>query len=276
MFADWKQNDIVVRGAHFNYYRAPGLPQSGKPVLVLQHGFSDNGRCWGPVAQELAADYDVILPEARAHGHSARVMPGEDVDQAADLAALLDALGVSTALVGGHSMGAQIAADLAGRFPRLVRAIVLEDPPWFKPNPQAEARPAERPEESSFNQWFISQQQKSLEQIIAECRQQHPTWPEAYARPWCEGKHELDLTYLRRARRPSNWQALVPTIQCPALLITAEPRLGGIVTPEVAQEVTALNPNFRVINFPGAGHHVRFAEHAAYMQALKSYLCEVA
>jgi hypothetical protein len=31
-----------------------------------------------------------------------------------------------------------------------------------------------------------------------------------------------------------------------------------------------------VINFPGVGHHVRFAAHAAFMQAFKAFLLEVA
>jgi len=37
---------------------------------VLAHGFSDDGLCWTPVAEKLAADYDVIMVDARSQGRS--------------------------------------------------------------------------------------------------------------------------------------------------------------------------------------------------------------
>ena len=273
----WGPQQIVANGAPFNYYRTPGTQGSGKPVLVLQHGFSDNGLCWGPVAQALAADYDVIMPDARGHGLSARMAPGARFDQAADLAAVMQALGVNRAVLAGHSMGAHIVADLAARFPERAAALVLEDPPWFLPRPEAEQRPRPAPEDSPLAKWLIGLRSKSLEQVQAECRQEHPTWPEAYVRAWCQGKLELDLAYLPWfGQNTGRWQTYVPDIQCPALLITADNSLGSIVTPEVARQAQAMNANIKVLNFPGVGHHVRFAAQAAYLQAVQTFLREVA
>ena len=112
--------------------------------------------------------------------------------------------------------------------------------------------------------------------MIAKNRQEHPTWPEPYLRAWSQGSKELDLNFLPQLDRPSHWQERVAAIRCPALLISANPGLGGIVTPEVERWVSKTNDNFRIINFPGVGHHVRFAAHAAYMQALKAFLLNVA
>jgi pimeloyl-ACP methyl ester carboxylesterase len=279
MLPDWKPNDVVVNGAHFNYYRTPKAPGASRPVLVLQHGFSDNGLCWAPVAKALAAagaaaDYDILMPDARGHGRSARVTPGEAIDQAADLAGLLRALGVSRAVVAGHSMGAQIAAELAARFPELVTAIVLEDPPWFAP--RLAPAPGAKVEEWPVAVWLRTLRDKSVEEIMADCRLEHPTWPEAYVRPWCQGKKDLDPNFKPMAGEPSHWETIVPAIRCPALLITADPGEGGIVTPEIARQVQALNPNFKVINFPGVGHHIRFARHDAYLQAFSAFIKEVA
>ena len=109
MSLKWDPHSITANGTNFNYYRTPGTENSGKPVLILQHGFSDNGLCWAPVAEELASQYDIIMPDARGHGLSARVARNEHIDQAADLAALMGALGVSQAIVAGHSMGAMLA-----------------------------------------------------------------------------------------------------------------------------------------------------------------------
>jgi N-formylmaleamate deformylase len=272
MFPNFEQNSIVANGARFNIYSTPAIGDATRPTLILQHGFSDNGLCWGPVAQQLAADYAIHMPDARGHGLSARVARGESIDQAADLAAVMRALGVNQAVVAGHSMGAQIAADLGARFPELVSALVLEDPPWFIPRPDAQSGPRGSMQESPLGQWMINLRQKNLDQVIAENRLEHPTWSEAYLRAWCQAKMELDLNFLAADSRWDNWRETVPAIRCPTLLISADPSQGGIVTPEVESIARELNPNIRAVNFPGVGHHVRFAVHAAYLQAFTIFL----
>ena len=277
MFPNWDEDNVAVNGTQLHYYRAPGGQDSGKPVLVLQHGFSDNGLCWGPTAQELAGEYDIVMPDARGHGLSARVERGEKVDQAADLAAMLGAMGVQKAIVAGHSMGAQIAASLGARFPELTRALVLEDPPWFLPPPGAQPQPRGSMENSPLGQWMTSLKDQTLEQIMAQCRLDHPTWPDAYVSAWCLGKKQLDLNFLAvEQRRESTWQQEAAAIACPTLLVTSDPALGGIVSPEAARLVSEANPRVRVVNFPGVGHHIRFAVHEAYMQAVKAFLTEIA
>ncbi len=273
MSSSWEPHAIVANGATFNYYH---LPAPGKPALVLQHGFSDNGLCWAPVAEELAGSYDIYMPDARGHGRSERVARGQAIDQAADLAAVLGGLGVKKALVAGHSMGAQIAANLAARFPELTSAVVLEDPPWFLPQAGTLSGPRGTMEDSPLGKWMIAQQAMSLDEIVASCHQEHPTWPEPYVQAWCQGKKEIDLNFLV-ADNPmgAGWQERAAAIQCPVLLVTADPAQGGIVTSEVAAIVTQSNPKIRVVNFPGIGHHVRFAVHEPYMQAFKAFLQEI-
>ena len=272
-FRGLEQLCVAANGADFNYYRTAGAP-GGQPALVLQHGFSDNGLCWAPVAQALAADHDVLMPDARGHGQSARMTPGERADRTADLAGVMRALGIRRAVLAGHSMGAHIVADLAARFPDLAAALILEEPPWRLAPPQAPAAAAPRPDPT---QWFIEQHGKSLEQIMADCRQEHPTWPEPYVRAWSQGKLEMDLNALVWFGRDSDaWRTYVPAIQCPVLLITGDPAQGGIVTPEMARAAQDLNPNIRVRHFPGVGHHVRFAAHAAYMAVFTAFVDEVA
>lgn len=276
MFSDWNPNKIEINDAVFNYYRTPSASADGKPVLVLQHGFSDNGLCWVPVAQELAADYDILMPDARGHGLSARVARGEKIDQAADLAALMNALGVKKAQVAGHSMGASIMLSLAARFPELVTAMVLEDPVWFIPRPDSPPGPRGLMEDSPMGKWMAELKQKSPEQIQSECRLEHPAWPDAYIIAWCQGKLELDLNFMAADNPWGVWQDQVRRVQCPTLVMTADPALGGIVTPEAMKLAVELNPNVREAHFAGVGHHVRFGTHTAYMQAFKAFLSAAA
>src|SRR5512143_369977 len=109
MLPHWTQNDLPVNGARLNYYRTGHGDQ--RP-LVLVHGFSDTGLLWARTACDLESEYDVIMPDMRGHGLSARVQPGDTVDMAADLAGLIRALRLERPIIGGHSMGGSIAYQI--------------------------------------------------------------------------------------------------------------------------------------------------------------------
>ena len=116
-----------------------------KPPMVLIHGFSDNGLCWGPVAEALEDSYDIVMPDMRGHGESSRAQENDSIDMAGDVAALIRKLNLRSPVICGHSMGAMITFELATRFPDIGRAYVLEDPPWWlhAPEPQGGAADAD-------------------------------------------------------------------------------------------------------------------------------------
>lgn len=89
------------------------------PRLVLVHGFTQDRRCWGPVAADLATDHEVVRVDAPGHGRSAGV--AADLDEGARL--LGAAGGPATYL--GYSMGGRLCLTLALARPDLVRALVL-------------------------------------------------------------------------------------------------------------------------------------------------------
>jgi N-formylmaleamate deformylase len=64
-------------------------------------------------------------------------------------------------------------------------------------------------------------------------------------------------------------------LRCPVLLVTADVERGAIVSPEVAEEATRLNPNIRVVHVPGAGHNIRREQYAAFQSAVQGFLAEV-
>ncbi|MGW1028139.1 alpha/beta fold hydrolase [Streptomyces sp. NPDC002577] len=103
-------------------------PSDGLPVVLI-HGHPFNRSLWAPQATALvAAGYRVITPDLRGYGDS-DVTPGKVFlsDFADDIAALLGQLGVERAVVGGVSMGGQIAMEFQRRHPLRVRALVLSD-----------------------------------------------------------------------------------------------------------------------------------------------------
>jgi N-formylmaleamate deformylase len=273
MFPNWTQNKIIVNGATFNYYRTGA---GNKPPLVLVHGFSDMGLCWQETAQDLESEYDIIMPDARGHGLSARVKEGEQTDMTADLAAIINALGLEHPIVGGHSMGAGETAQLGARFPTLARALILEDPPYRMPDPAAAAQPSVISVGNPFHQWIASLPGQTLEQVMAKASEEHPNWSEPVVRYWAEGKRQLDANiFSTNDYKVGAWQEIVKAITVPTLLITADPDLGGIITPELAKMMMELNPNIRLAHIPNVGHHVRFGNYPAYKTAFRAFLKEI-
>ena len=130
MPAHWTQGDLDINGVSLHYCRTG---ESGKQPLVLGHGFSDSSLCWLQTALDLEDSYDIIMPDARGHGLSARMKPGEHVDMCTDLAGIIQALGLQRPIVGGHSMGAVVAFQLGLHYPEIPKALFLMDPPWFEP-----------------------------------------------------------------------------------------------------------------------------------------------
>ena len=89
------------------------------PTLVLVHGFTQTGRCWGPEVDALAADHEVVLVDAPGHGRSAEVMAGLRTGGRL----IADQGGEATYL--GYSMGARFCLHVALANPELVRGLVL-------------------------------------------------------------------------------------------------------------------------------------------------------
>ena len=73
-------------------YRTWGPAEA--PPLVLLHALGEESSGWEPVAQALASSWRVYAPDLRGHGASDRAGPYTIEQLAADLAALLGALGL--------------------------------------------------------------------------------------------------------------------------------------------------------------------------------------
>src|SRR5205823_2588229 len=93
------------------------------------------------LADELAANHQVFAYDLRGRGDSDKPEQGYSVPlHAADLAALIDVLGLDRPVLIGHSLGALIALYFAAHFPDKLSKLVLVDAgaplPWQTPEEQ--------------------------------------------------------------------------------------------------------------------------------------------
>jgi pimeloyl-ACP methyl ester carboxylesterase len=100
----------------------------GAPAVLLIHGLGGSTAWWDPVVPRLAGACRVIRVDLPGHGRSAGTAGGYDLPaQARRVGAAMDRLGVSRAVVTGHSTGGSVATALAEQRPGLVAALALID-----------------------------------------------------------------------------------------------------------------------------------------------------
>lgn len=103
----------------------------GEP-LVLVHGSWGEGETWGFVVPGFAESFRVVTYDRRGHGRSSGPPDAGTVhDDVADLAALIEKLGIAPATLVSNSFGSCIALRLAAQRPELVRRIAIHEPPFL-------------------------------------------------------------------------------------------------------------------------------------------------
>lgn len=97
------------------------------PDVVLVHGITESSAAWGPIPAVLAESARVVTMDLRGHGASdATETYGLD-ELAADVAAVVDEVGLAEPTMVGHSLGGFVVSVYAARRP--VAAVVNVDQP---------------------------------------------------------------------------------------------------------------------------------------------------
>lgn len=109
------------------YAYTGGKPFDAKlPAVVFIHGGEHDHSVWILQSRYLAHHgFGVLAVDLPGHGRSGGAPLARIEDIAEWIVAALDAAGVKTAALVGHSMGSLVALDCAARWPKRVRRIAL-------------------------------------------------------------------------------------------------------------------------------------------------------
>ncbi len=100
---------------------------SGKPALIILHGFFASSRNWRQMAKRFADDFHVYVLDIRNHGLSPHDSQMDYPLMAEDLKSFMNDCGLTTANLLGHSMGGKIAMWFALNNPQRVEKLVIAD-----------------------------------------------------------------------------------------------------------------------------------------------------
>ena len=256
-------------------------------TLLLLHGFLDVAASWDLVAAELTeAGYDLVAPDLRGFGDSARLAAGgyyHFADYVADVDALVDSVAPEWLGVVGHSMGGGIAALYAGTRPEKVKRLAILEGlgPMADPASFAVAR---------MRKWLADlgridrtpRPLASFEQAVERLVVTHPridrallaTRAELLVRTTSEGKLVWAYDPLHRTTSPmpfdvAVFNAFLASIACPTLFVSGGPM--GWHPPDEAERLAAI-PELARLELPEAGHMMHWTEPRALAAALVAHL----
>jgi pimeloyl-ACP methyl ester carboxylesterase len=243
-------------GVHI-YYEVHGL--SG-PVILLSHGYSSTGGMWAGQIEPLSKSHKLVIWDMRGHGQSDYPEdPAAYSEEAtvADMAALLDAVGAKTAIVGGLSLGGYMSLAFNRAHPDRVSALLIFDTgPGYRND---EAREGWNRTSIARAERFERDGLSALGNASAEVRIVRHRSADGLAKA-ARGM----LT-----QRDAGVMNSLPTIGAPALVV-----VGANDTPFLAASdyMAAKIPGAKKVVIPDAGHAANIDQPAAFNQAVVAFL----
>lgn len=259
--SNWTTGACEAEGARIHYTRTGGAG----PPLILLHGLTGNGACWGPIACHLEGEFDVVMPDARGHGRSSAPPEGYRYeDHAGDVLSLICRLGLTAPALLGHSMGGMTAAMVAAHSGELISALILADPSFLSPQRQNEVHASDVVEQ---HRRLLS---RTKDDLFAELRHRHPHRSEEILGLLTEARLQTRIRAFDVLTPPNpEYHSLMSTIRIPTLLLLGD---ASVVTIETARELQSVNPCVRVEQIHNAGHGLPFDQPERFATLVRSFL----
>lgn len=107
-------------GRQLSWYEA-----GSGPPLVFLHGWSISAAAFAEIAELLAVDYRLLIPDLPGHGDSSPAHQNDLAGLSADLVAWLQAINPGPVFLAGWSLGGMLAMHIAGAGLLSLKSLVL-------------------------------------------------------------------------------------------------------------------------------------------------------
>ena len=248
------------------YYEISG---EGQPV-VLVHGLGSSTRDWESQVRELSQTHQVITFDLRGHGRSDKPAgPYQIPVFAADLAGLLQALGIFSAHIAGVSLGGCVAFQFAIDYPSMVRSLNL-----VNTGPALGGTPQQAEQEIARRVGIVQQLgMRAMGQALSPNlfpKPKQAALRETFVERWAENDPQA---YIEATRSMLGWDvtARLGAITCPVFVIASDQDYGPVAAKEAYLK---LMPNARLAVIPDAHHAVPMERPEAFNPLLAQFISE--
>jgi pimeloyl-ACP methyl ester carboxylesterase len=259
--------------------------QPDRPTLLFLHGLSSARTTWRMVAAPFADSHRIVTLDQRGHGDSSRASGTYTLDHyVGDTLAFCDDVIGGPCTVVGHSLGGVLAFCIARARPRMVKAVLLEDPPLFRGD--GETPPAGVAAFFPMLRQVLADVQSGEAPVDGLVAMLHsipamngagtladvlgPDAARAQAQAWASVDPDvftpaIDNSLLAGAEPDS-------TVDCPTVVLRADPARGAAFTPEDEPRYLAANPHAQVLQIDGASHIIHDEQPARFVDELAKLL----
>ena len=251
---------LTINGLRLRYLEW-GRPHA-LPVICV-HGYTSSAEAFNALARRIQDRAHIIAMDVRGHGESAWSQDDayQYADQAGDLAALVDQLGIGRFVLIGTSMGGVIAMVYASQYADRLRGLVLND---IGPDVEAgsgritglvRSRPADFASLDEAMQYRreispitaarpLEDQEETARGVLSE-------------RPDGRWAWKMDPAYIEQRvnqgppKRPALWPVL-ETLPCPTQVVWGTD--SDVLSEAQAKRMVAALPKGELVSVPGIGH----------------------
>jgi esterase len=256
---------------------------AGAPPLVCVHGYTGSADAFNGFARHFGDRFHIVALDVRGHGESAWSPSGAYGyrDQAGDLAAFTDRLGLAQFTLLGTSMGGVIAMTYAMEHGQRLRALVLNDigPDTERGSQRITQMVGGRPDEFATLDDAMTYRREASPTVASRGAADQRELALGVLRQRPDGKWgwKLDPAYISQRVergapvRPNLWPAL-QQLACPALLVWGTD--SDVLSEAQAQRMVETLPQGKLLAIPGVGHAPSLVEPAS-LAGLEQFLCGV-
>lgn len=233
-------------------------PYHDRPTLVFLHDSLGSVRLWRDFPRELAdsARCNLFVYDRQGHGRSGP-MPGHErpvnymEPEAELLNDLLEQEGIRDAILFGHSDGGTIALWAASKYPRNIKAVIVEAAHIFVEELTLEG----------IHNTLHAYKTTDLPERLAKY---HGEKTDALFKAWAE-------TWTRSDYRDWNIEHVLPAITCPLLFLQGEADEYGSLA-QVDKTIGQIHGRAEKLMLPGIGHAPHKEAREQVLQAARKFI----